>query len=379
MNVYIAALSDNETDDQRRLRWGDYWFKDSLTKSLTKLGHVVVAETANADVLINVHGGRVGALPEWTWDVLWIIGHPDAVTVAECEEYDAVYAESAQFTEHLRSLGVDCKHLPGASDFVPMPDVPKTRDLVFVGNYRQGREFVAPPGHIIEVWGEGWPAIPQKGVVCQGLEYPHEGLNELYASARGALNQTHADMARWGMQNPRYYDTLAVNGERVPTFDECAAQLMAGVPNERIMLDLGCGPTPRRGMTGIDLNGGPGVVSHNLDDGLPVHEYINVIVADNLLEHIENLIPLLNDCHDALVPGGRMHIVVPNGKDVVAAWADPTHKRAFVVDTFTYFDAAHPRWAQYGKGYGIQPWKMVYVREDGRFIRAMMRPVAGTE
>ena len=63
MNVYIAALSDNETDDVRRLRWGDYWFKDSLAKSLTKLGHTVVEETANADVLINVHGGRVGALP----------------------------------------------------------------------------------------------------------------------------------------------------------------------------------------------------------------------------------------------------------------------------------------------------------------------------
>jgi hypothetical protein len=99
-----------------------------------------------------------------------------------------------------------------------------------------------------------------------------------------------------------------------------------------------------------------------------------VIVADNLLEHIDNLIGLMNDCHEALDERGRMHIIVPNAKDPVAAFADPTHRRAFVSDTFTYFDVAHARWAQYGKGYGIKPWRVVYVREDGRFIRAMLRP-----
>jgi hypothetical protein len=103
-----------------------------------------------------------------------------------------------------------------------------------------------------------------------------------------------------------------------------------------------------------------------------------VIVADNLLEHIDNLIPLMNDCHGALTEHGRMHIVVPNAKDPVAAFADPTHRRAFVSDTFTYFDVAHPRWAEYGKGYGILPWRVVYVREDGRFLRAMLRPATVT-
>jgi len=374
VNIYLAALSDNETDEQRRLRWGDHWFKQSMAAALTKLGHVVVEASAEADVLINLHGGRVASLPEWTWNVLWVIGHPDAVTPQECDEYDAVYSESEPFAAALREQGIDAKHLPGASDFVPMPDVPRTHDLVFVGNWRPGRDFTAPPGHIIEIWGEGWQGHTGTGVVWQGTDYPHERLNELYASAWGVLNETHADMAKWGMQNPRYYDTQAVGGQKVPTFDECAAAIMAGVPQFRAMLDLGCGEKPRRGMLGIDVQGNEDVLPWDLEMGLPAPYPADVIVADNLLEHIDNLVGLMNDCHEALAERGRMHIVVPNAKDPVAAWADPTHKRAFVSDTFTYFDASHERWAQYGKGYGIKPWKVVYVREEGRFVRAMLRP-----
>ena len=121
MNVYIAALSDMEPDAERRLRWGDYWFKDSLSKALAAQGHTVVGDVMDADVLINLHGGRVSQLPEWTWNVLWIIGHPDAVTAQECDEYDAVYSESEMFAEHIAGAwGIPCVHLPGASDFEPL-------------------------------------------------------------------------------------------------------------------------------------------------------------------------------------------------------------------------------------------------------------------
>ena len=391
MNVYIAALSDNEQDAERKLRWGDYWFKDSLGKALTKLGHVVVGAANEADVLINLHGGRIGGLPEWTWNVLWIIGHPDAVTPEECDEYDVVYSESEMFAEHLRTLGVDAKHLPGASDFEALA-LPKTHDAVFVGNWRPGRELplMVPSDRTFEVWGEGWtPERLTAGAIWRGVEYPHDGLRELYASSEQVVNDTYPDMARWGFHNPRHYDIAAVRGERVPAFDECAAAIMAGVPHHRAMLDLGCGEKPRRGMVGLDLNGPElgrtndpdsvgKVFAWDLEDG-PCHlpragRPVDVIVADNLLEHIDNLLPLMNDCHDALLPAGRMHIVVPNAADPNDAWADPTHKRAFVPGTFDYFNGEHGRWQQYGKGYGIKPWRVVYCRAEGRFIRVMMRP-----
>ena len=376
MNVYIAALSDMEQDAERKLRWGDYWFKDSLGKALEAQGHTVVGDVVEADVLINLHGGRIQQLPEWTWNVLWIIGHPDAVTEQECDEYDVVYSESAMFAEHVREWGIACKHLPGASDFEPL-ELPKTHDAVFVGNWREGRTLDdgLPTGHRLEVWGEGWEGHLPEGAEWRGLYYPHEDLAALYASSVFVIPQMYEDMHRWGFVNPRIHDVLAVRGEKVPTFAECAERIMADVPAIRGMLDLGCGEKPRRGMVGIDRLGGEDVIPWDLEMGLPAHECADVIVADNLLEHIDNLIPLMNDCHEALLPGGRMHVVVPNAQNLDDAWADPTHRRAFVPGTFDYFNGEHGRWQMYGKGYGIKPWRVVYCRAEGRFIRVMMRPM----
>jgi SAM-dependent methyltransferase len=384
VNVYIFALSDTEQDAERKLRWGDYWFKDSLSKAMTKLGHVVTDDIREADVFINLHGGRVQGMPEWTWNVLWIIGHPDAITVQECDEYDAVYSESEMFAEHLRGLGVDCRHLPGASDFEPM-DSAMEACAIFVGNWRPGRELPKTE-NTLYVWGEGWEGHLPEGAELRGLGIPHEELNRWYAGSEELVNQTYPDMERWGFRNPRYYDIAAVRGQKVPTFDECAAKILAGVPGWLEMTDMGCGLTPRHHMWGLDIRGDARLAGEptaappetvfkwDLERGLPHETHMDVIVADNLLEHIHNLIPLLNDCHDALAPAGRMHIVVPNAADPNDAWADPTHVRCFVPGTFDYFNAEHQRWEQYGKGYGIKPWRVVYCREDGRFIRVMMRP-----
>jgi len=375
VNVYIAALSDMEQDAERKLRWGDYWFKDSLGKALEAQGHTVVGDVLDADVLINLHGGRIQQLPEWTWNVLWIIGHPDAVTEQECDEYDAVYSESEMFAEHIAGAwGIPCVHLPGASDFEPLGLLVE-HNGVFVGNWRPGRalDWSAKDGSL-EIWGEGWQGHLPEGATWMGTEYPHEHLNRLYGLSSRPINQTYPDMERWGFHNPRHYDIAAVRGEQVPTFADCAAAIMAGVPEHRMMLDLGGAPRPRRGMVGVDLQGGPDIVVHNLEDGLPIHG-ADVIVADNVLEHIEHLIPLMNDCHEALLPGGRMHVVVPNAQNPDDAWADPTHKRAFVPGTFAYFDGRQPRWQQYGYGYGILPWRIVSLTQDGRFIRVTMRPM----
>jgi SAM-dependent methyltransferase len=379
MNIYIVAASDAEPDDERRQRWGDYWFKDSLAKALTAEGATVTDNAAEADVVINCHGVGVQGLPEWTYNILWIIGHPDAITLDECAEYDAVFSESARFAEHLREQGVTCGHLPGASDFVPM-DAPKTHEAVFVGNYRPGRELKVLDGWKLEVWGEGWGHLPEGQ--WQGTDYPHEKLNELYASSLAIPNDHHEDMERWGFHNPRHYDWLAVRGETVPTFRDCAKALIAAVPAKRRMYDLGCGSRPRRGMQGIDKQGGKGVLPFNLEYGLPDRLFdreapADVIVADNLLEHITNLIPLMNNCHDALAPTGRMHLTVPNVvSSIDAAFSDPTHTRAFTPATWDYFNGNHERWRAYGRGYGIAPWRVVYVRWRDRFLDVMLRPMA---
>ena len=76
----------------------------------------------------------------------------------------------------------------------------------------------------------------------------------------------------------------------------------------------------------------------NLDDSnlkLPFDETsIDIICANHILEHIENIIPLMNECYRILKINGIMKIIVP----VNEGWfADPTHKRYFNHLTFRYF------------------------------------------
>jgi SAM-dependent methyltransferase len=383
LNIYIVAASDAEKDEKRRLRWGDYWFKDSLSKALVAQGHTVSADPGECDVLINCHGSGIENLPVHTYNVLWVIGHPDRVTANECAQYDAVYSESDKFAVYLRKRGIDCGWMPGASDFVAL-DLPKALGRVFVGNNRQGRSGGALRDCIADlngdytglaVWGEGWESLP-KETVWKGLEFPHDQLNSLYAQSVELLNDVHPDMEHWGMHNPRHYDILATRGEPVPTFAECAARIMAGVPEKRIMFDLGCGAKVRRGMVGIDKCAAPGVEEYDLEAGIALDGTVDVFVADNLFEHIHNFLPLMNGCLRSLKRTGRLHITVPNvAKSIDAAFSDPTHVRQFTPQTFDYFNGEHARWAEYGKSYGILPWRVLYARErDGRFIDVMLRP-----
>jgi len=227
----------------------------------------------------------------------------------------------------------------------------------------------------LEVWGEGWDHLPEG--MWQGKYYPNEDLNMLYASSEMVLNDVHPDMEKWGMRNPRHYDILAIQGEEVPTFRDCAGRIMDAVPKERTMLDLGCGIKPRRGMIGVDKIKGDGLVYCDLDSTWPMEfETADVIVADNLLEHIGNLIPLLNHCHRVLSPTGRFYVRVPSAK-TTAAFQDPTHVRYFVPETFDYFDGDSPRWQEYGSRYGILPWRLIYRAEQDRFIDVILSPKDG--
>lgn len=72
-------------------------------------------------------------------------------------------------------------------------------------------------------------------------------------------------------------------------------------------------------------------------DTIPLpDECVSEIHCNQVLEHIVNIIPLMNDCYRVLVPGGFMKIGVPYylGPD---AWGDPGHVRAFSEHSFRYY------------------------------------------
>lgn len=111
-------------------------------------------------------------------------------------------------------------------------------------------------------------------------------------------------------------------------------------------LNLGCGRHKLQGTTNIDKSPkcNPEML-WDLEYGLPANireNSVEEIHTSHFLEHVENLIPLMNDCYRVLKPRGRFYITVPSGHNLVWAMRDPTHRRIFFDQTFMYFCGAYP-------------------------------------
>jgi ubiquinone/menaquinone biosynthesis C-methylase UbiE len=75
----------------------------------------------------------------------------------------------------------------------------------------------------------------------------------------------------------------------------------------------------------------------DLEEGLPFAEQsIDHVFAVHVLEHVNNIIPLMNDIHRVLKDEGVLHVMVPYWRHSVAV-ADPTHVRFFVPQSFRMF------------------------------------------
>jgi hypothetical protein len=60
------------------------------------------------------------------------------------------------------------------------------------------------------------------------------------------------------------------------------------------------------------------------------------IIANDVIEHIPDLVAAMTNCRDLLEMGGEMHIHVPYDLSH-GAWQDPTHVRAFNEKSWLYY------------------------------------------
>ena len=421
MKAYIVASSDFEQDAERRLRWGDHWLKAGIARALEAQGWTVDASITDAtEVLIHCYGGQtIGNLPAHTYNVLYIHSHPARLANFDFGMYDRVVAGSERLAERLRERGIAAAWNVGATDFVPL-DVPLEHDVVFVGNNRGAvgdqitRPVITALGDLttlpfkLEVWGEGWEMLPAS--IWQGKYYPNEELNALYSGSAVVLNDTHADMVEAGIINPRVLDAQMAGAWVIGPKDNedrrgiCEARIAAARQGEgpifaqpntyaalvfdlvggiepRVRVDLGCGNHKREGYVGIDKVAGEGVdIVWDIRNGLPVTHGVDYAVADNLMEHIgAEFVGAMNGVHDALTDDGRFAVTVPGAHAPAAAFADPTHVRYFVPETWDYFDVNSERWRDYGKSYGIKPWKVLRRGVRDRFIDVVLTPARGSK
>jgi len=111
------------------------------------------------------------------------------------------------------------------------------------------------------------------------------------------------------------------------------------------ILDLGCGKSKYSGAIGVDFSDrhSPDVV-HDLNVfpyPFPDSEF-DLIVMNNVLEHLDDVLSVMREVHRICKSGGgRVKVIVPYFRSIWA-FIDPTHKHCFTVDSFSYFDPQSP-------------------------------------
>ncbi|MDA3836912.1 MAG: methyltransferase domain-containing protein [Nanoarchaeota archaeon] len=108
---------------------------------------------------------------------------------------------------------------------------------------------------------------------------------------------------------------------------------------KELKLHLGCGNDYRKGYVNCDMSKevNPDKVV-DLEKPLKMFKdnSVDEIVANHVLEHIQNFIPLIHEFHRICKKGAKIKIKVP----FYSSWGqfnDPTHVRSFTPFTFGYF------------------------------------------
>ncbi|NBE80941.1 methyltransferase domain-containing protein [Micromonospora rubida] len=136
-----------------------------------------------------------------------------------------------------------------------------------------------------------------------------------------------------------------------------------------VVVDLGCGGTKQYpGNLGLDLFPAPGVDTvADLSGSLPLaDDSVDVLFAVHILEHLIDFLPLVDECHRVLRPGGVLHVMSPWWGHVNAV-ADPTHVRLLDVQTFKGICLQRPP--------GTPRWYPLHVGCDGASIFADLTPL----
>ncbi|PZF87192.1 methyltransferase domain-containing protein, partial [Micromonospora deserti] len=139
--------------------------------------------------------------------------------------------------------------------------------------------------------------------------------------------------------------------------------------SDPVVVDLGCGATKQwPGNLGLDIFPAPGVNAvADLSRSLPLaDDSVDVLFAVHILEHLIDFLPLVDECHRVLRPGGVLHVMSPWWGHVNAV-ADPTHVRLLDVQTVKAICLQRPP--------GTPRWYPLHAGCDGASIFADLTPL----
>jgi SAM-dependent methyltransferase len=120
-------------------------------------------------------------------------------------------------------------------------------------------------------------------------------------------------------------------------------------------LNVGAGRNPLPGWHNLDRYRGPGIdTDFDLEDcrivPLPFPDsVVSEFLLSHVIEHVHNVLPLMEELWRIANPGAKMTIRCPYGASD-DAWEDPTHVRRMFPNSFLYFGQGMYWRADYGYG-----------------------------
>jgi hypothetical protein len=129
----------------------------------------------------------------------------------------------------------------------------------------------------------------------------------------------------------------------------------SSVASKLICVDLGCGIHKSEGFIGVDVFASDKVdVVADLNGHFPFPDNsVDLVKADNVIEHLPDRIHTMNEIWRILKPTGTVHISVPS-TDGRGAFQDPTHVSFWNINSFMYYCHQYPAYLNLCKTYGFK-------------------------
>lgn len=127
-------------------------------------------------------------------------------------------------------------------------------------------------------------------------------------------------------------------------------------------LVVGCGRKIKSDAINLDKEPMPGAdVVHDLEVfpypfASDTFEYIE---AEDVLEHVDDIVKVMDELGRILKVGGKIWIRGPHAKYPLNCWRDPTHKRMFVESSFDNWDPETYEGKNYNHYFGKVKFKVL--------------------
>jgi len=127
--------------------------------------------------------------------------------------------------------------------------------------------------------------------------------------------------------------------------------------NKPIKLDVGCGRNKREGYVGIDWKDFGQEIIWDITKGIPLPDNsCSHIFCSHVIEHIDDLISLMNEFWRVLNITGELWIICPH-RTAPSAYVIQ-HVRRIDEDTIKSFDYSDRKDRCWEDDYDIKPWKV---------------------